>query len=243
LANILAFDLIVLDIMMPVMDGMRALRQLRRDSNVNRNTPAFALTAYYSIEDQHRYLLAGFDYVLAKPLRPGHIEQALSQFKSRPTGPLRTNIETLSPTKVDLIDQTLTSQISEFADDARLEAIQSRFWKSIADQCKILEKSLPEAIRGNAPILSQFRRAVHAVKGACAAIGLARVAHISRRLQNAPPSEIAGLMQIFADALTESRPALTQALIRTRQFNTPMQMRRENESETSHHHENNRSAI
>jgi len=243
LAKIIAFDLIVLDIMMPVMDGMRALRHLRRDKNLNQNTPVFALTAFCSAEDQQRYLLAGFDYVLAKPLRPGDMEKALSHYKNRKTMPVSANLDELSPLSIKLIDKEMTHQISAIADKARLDAIQSRFWRSITEQCSIIEKSLPDAIRGDAISLSQFRRAVHAVKGASAAIGLARVAYISRRMQNAPPAEIPSLMRVFADTLILSRPALIEALTGTRQLNAPMKMGREDEPEAAHHNQNHRAAI
>jgi len=146
LAKIIAFDLIVLDIMMPVMDGMRALRHLRRDKNLNQNTTVFALTAFCSAEDQQRYLLAGFDYVLAKPLRPGDMEKALSHYKNRKTMPVSANLDELSPLSIKLIDKEMTHQISAIADKVRLDAIQSRFWRSITEQCSIIEKSLPDAI-------------------------------------------------------------------------------------------------
>ena len=221
LAKILTYDLIVLDIMMPVMDGMRALRQLRRDMSLNQDTVVFALTAFCSAQDQQRYIHAGFDYVLAKPLRPGDIERALSQYKSRRVVPISAKGDALSPTRVGLIDESLTSQISDMADQDRLNAIQSRFWNSIFEQCNVIEISLPDALRGDGPCLSQFRRAVHAVKGASAAIGLARVAHISRHLQNAPPAEIPGLMKNLTDALALSRLALSDAFNQSAEVQHP----------------------
>jgi len=211
LAKVTHYDLIVLDIMMPVMDGVRALRQLKRDISLNQDTAVFALTALCSAQDQQRYIHAGFDYVLAKPLRAGDIERSRAQYKSRRVTPIDAKCDALSAPNVSLIDESLTSQISDMADQARLNAIQSRFWRSIFDQCKSIESSLPDALRGDGQCLSEFRRAVHAVKGASAAIGLARVAHISRELQNAPPAEIPGLVKNLTNALTLSRAALSEA--------------------------------
>lgn len=243
LAKVMAYDLIILDIMMPVMDGMRALRKLRRHFSLNKETTVFALTAFCSAEDQQRYLLAGFDYVLAKPLRPGDIETALSQYKNGRTLPARVSLEALSPMTVNLIDESLTSQISDIADKARLDVIQSRFWTSIVEQCKIVEATLPDAIRGDTPALSRFRRAVHAIKGASAGVGVARVSYISRRLQNAPPSEIPALMKQFADALMQSRSALAEALTGARELNAPMEMRGQDKPESTHYGQNDRAAI
>ncbi|GGX60540.1 hypothetical protein GCM10011309_07970 [Litorimonas cladophorae] len=231
LAKFATFELIILDIMMPVMDGMRALRQLRRSNSVNEKTPIFALTAYCSAADRQRYFLSGFDSVLSKPLRPGDLENAYIRHKDHRHSPVVQAPDNRPSAGVPLLDAEMISQLSQVADAERLAAIQSRFWISIETKCEMIKRALPDALRGDGQFLSQFRRAVHAVKGASAAIGLSRVAHIARDLQNAPPSDIAPLMRAFADALTESRPALTAALSQTepstgaRQLDAPMQMR------------------
>ena len=243
LAKITAYDVIVLDIMMPVMDGMRALRKLRRSKNPNQGTPVFALTAYCSAQDSQRYLLAGFDSVLSKPLRPGDMETAIKRYESKQALPFISRTDHETSTNIPLLDSELMCQISEISDHARLDAIQTRFWSSMESKCLTIQKSLPDALRGDGAFLSQFRRSVHAVKGASAAIGLARVADISRRLQNAPPSEIPSLMEVFVDTLSQSRPALTLALSGSGKLNPSVEMRGENETEAAHHSENNRSAV
>ena len=63
------FDLILLDILMPKLDGIKTLRRLRRSDSRNKNTPVFALTAYSSASDQRQYRQVGFEFVLPKPLR------------------------------------------------------------------------------------------------------------------------------------------------------------------------------
>ncbi|MBF2053324.1 MAG: response regulator [Candidatus Sericytochromatia bacterium] len=60
-------DLILMDIKMPVMDGLQALAELRSDAQTE-VIPVLALTAY-AMNDQIQHLLkAGFDAVLAKPV-------------------------------------------------------------------------------------------------------------------------------------------------------------------------------
>lgn len=48
------FDPIILDILMPVMDGLSALENIRQKAIQNQETPIFALTAYCDIEDWKR---------------------------------------------------------------------------------------------------------------------------------------------------------------------------------------------
>lgn len=243
IAKISTFDIIILDIMMPVMDGMRALRRLRRENIQNQDIPVFALTAYCSAQDRQRYFVAGFDYVLSKPLRSGDLELAMLRFKSKSPAPTPRQTYVSKLTDVPLLDADMISQLSGVASTERLAIIQSRFWRSIGEKCETVKKSLPDAMRGESAFLSQFRRAIHAVKGASAAIGLARVAHISKLLQNVPPSEIAPLINEWTAALSESRPVLTEALGGARQLDGPMQVSGEDQTETSHHSQNHRTAI
>lgn len=58
------YDLTLLDIQMPIMNGVDAIRELRACSY---NGPVFAMTANAGIEDRDRYLKAGFNGVVGKP--------------------------------------------------------------------------------------------------------------------------------------------------------------------------------
>ena len=234
LADIEVYDLIVLDIMMPVMDGMRALRQLRRVRGPNQKTPVFALTSFANIQDRQRYLLAGFDTILSKPLRPGDMETALMRYISKRAMPLPHSPRPGAHASVPILDEDIISQLSEIADPERLATIQMRFWHSVEKQCSTIKQTLPEALRGTDPYLSQFRRSIHAIKGASAAIGLSRVAQICRQLQNAPPPDIASLLSLLIKSLEDSRPLLTQALSRPREFNAAMEMSGEDQPKTAH---------
>ena len=64
LAGINSYDLIILDIMMPVKDGMEVCRSLRMG---NINTPIIMLTAKDSVEDRVKGLDSGADDYLVKP--------------------------------------------------------------------------------------------------------------------------------------------------------------------------------
>lgn len=75
------FDLLLMDIVMPEMDGMETLRRLRSDPEcLNRLTPAIALTAKLSEEDIAAYAAAGFDGVAAKPIDVRQLAQAIAPF-------------------------------------------------------------------------------------------------------------------------------------------------------------------
>jgi CheY-like chemotaxis protein len=67
LARRLQPDLVLLDLQLPGIDGIEALRQIRADP-VTSTLPVVAVTAFAMKSDRHRTLVAGFDGYIAKPI-------------------------------------------------------------------------------------------------------------------------------------------------------------------------------
>lgn len=68
--NTKSFNLLLMDIQMPVMDGTSALKAIRKfEQNSGNHLIVIAITAYASIGDQEKYLKMGFDGYLSKPIR------------------------------------------------------------------------------------------------------------------------------------------------------------------------------
>ncbi len=68
MAQAQAFDLILMDVNMPVMDGLTATRKLREMDGPNRETPVVVLSASARSEDHEAGLAAGADAYLNKPI-------------------------------------------------------------------------------------------------------------------------------------------------------------------------------
>ena len=84
-AGAAAFDAILMDIQMPGMDGMEAVRLIRAQDGPNRQSPIIALTGNAFEEDRQAAMAAGFNDYLAKPIRPGALNDALArQLSPRP---------------------------------------------------------------------------------------------------------------------------------------------------------------
>jgi CheY-like chemotaxis protein len=71
------FDLILMDIKMPVMDGVAATRAIRALGGEAGQVPIIALTANAEPEDAEGYLAAGMNGVVEKPMKPEHLLAAL----------------------------------------------------------------------------------------------------------------------------------------------------------------------
>ena len=74
------FDLILMDIVMPDMDGLETLQRLRSTpGNPNRATPAIALTAKVAQDDVVTYMNGGFASVCPKPINVAELASAISR--------------------------------------------------------------------------------------------------------------------------------------------------------------------
>jgi CheY-like chemotaxis protein len=69
-------DLIIMDIQLPVLDGMRAFEILQDDSATN-NIPVIAATSYAMKGDEEKILAMGFAAYLAKPISLDFLLQAI----------------------------------------------------------------------------------------------------------------------------------------------------------------------
>ena len=74
-----SFDLILLDIQMPEMDGIETLARMQSENNGINGTPVHAFTAHATIEDTKRYIEMGFSGVLTKPITPKQLETFLKE--------------------------------------------------------------------------------------------------------------------------------------------------------------------
>jgi CheY-like chemotaxis protein len=77
-----AFDVMLMDVYMPGMDGREATRQLRATEGPNRHIPVIAVTASATAKDWDACRAAGMDAHVAKPIDPSQLHAALSEVLS-----------------------------------------------------------------------------------------------------------------------------------------------------------------
>ena len=210
------YDLILMDILMPVMDGVKTLRRLRRSGGQNAKTPIFALTGYSSQADIRRYRQVGFDIVLSKPLEPNVLNRAWESFLKGDAliHPEPTQSRELNFDEIEFVDPATIEQLLKSASANEVRFIATRFWDSTRGFIALIRKNLTLAMRGQAEALSALRRAAHGIKGSAANLGLMRLSRITATLQNAPPDKIAALVLHLTDTIKPSAQSLEQTIMR-----------------------------
>jgi CheY-like chemotaxis protein/HPt (histidine-containing phosphotransfer) domain-containing protein len=128
------FDLILMDIQMPVLDGVSAMIKLKESGC---DIPVIAVTANAMKEDQMRYRAAGFADFLVKPIDRSQLQRLLETYlptaqTSNPpdSGPIYAKVfsaEDAEDEEVCRIMQTFIAKLPGYCDQLT-QAIASRHW-------------------------------------------------------------------------------------------------------------------
>ena len=116
LAQAVSYDAAVLDIMLPKLDGLSLLRQLRQDKIL---TPVLILSAKASVDDRVKGLQAGGDDYLTKPF-------AFSELLARVQALVRRATHTAEPTKLSAGGLTMDLLTREVTRSEQKMELQSR---------------------------------------------------------------------------------------------------------------------
>ena len=116
------YSVILMDCELPVLDGYEAVRTIRRRESGARRTPIIAMTANTEEGDRERYLAAGADAYLTKPLRWATLKQTVSELVAAPDAVARASEVALATAgdeiraderaDPELIDQAVLSEVA-----------------------------------------------------------------------------------------------------------------------------------
>jgi len=183
-----SFDVVLMDVQMPVMDGLQSAVAMRRlEEGTGRHTPIVALTAYASDDDRSRCRQAGMDDYLSKPFKAGDLRAVLA----RCCGDTQhTDVGQGTATSVALpcempVDES--SDVPVFDLDDLLARIGGRR-ETIPRFLELFRSGVArqqEELVAAAAVCDQdaLRMAAHAIKGAAANIAAVRVFDIAARIE------------------------------------------------------------
>jgi two-component system, sensor histidine kinase and response regulator len=171
-----AFDFVLMDMQMPVMDGLEATQRIRELEAGRRRTPIVALTANAMMGTLERCLDAGMDDYLTKPLDISRLQDVLDRF-------IGTGAQS-----APAIARPATSRV-DAAIRARLHDIAGGDVEFVGELINAFVMGGEEALREmNAAIHSQDRgslsRAAHKLKGASANLHMDSLAAMALELEH-----------------------------------------------------------
>jgi two-component system sensor histidine kinase/response regulator len=160
------FDLVLMDVQMPEMDGFEATTVIReRERGTGRHVPILAMTAYAMKGDRERCLQAGMDGYISKPIQPRELREAIDRL----VPPQGTEAKGEMPAQDGVVDRQ--EILERVGGDLKLlrELIEVFF-----TDCPRLWQNVRDALtQGDAP---KLKRAAHTLKGSVGNFG----AHAAR---------------------------------------------------------------
>ncbi|MBU0486983.1 MAG: PAS domain S-box protein [Bacteroidetes bacterium] len=178
------FDLLILDIHMPEMDGFELTVKIRDIEGAKNHTPIIAISANVVKEDVERFLSGGIDYYISKPFQVQQITEVLSAIfiNGKNTGSF--SFQRVIADKVldtdELLErhnfnvQFINEMLTEFKEDfpARIESLKTA----------LQNENLKEA-----------RHTAHSIRGVSATLGINRLAILAGKVEdmilNVEPTE------------------------------------------------------
>jgi CheY-like chemotaxis protein/HPt (histidine-containing phosphotransfer) domain-containing protein len=183
------YDLVLMDVQMPVMDGMEATRRIRASASSlrtriqNPHVPIIAMTAHAMQGDRERFLDAGMDDYISKPVSPQALAQALLRWLPK--------AETL-PANSDAPPSTNSTPLTDAPPVFDLAALRERLMGDEEALPVILEGFLEDTPNQLAELETAIcgkdnvgvQRRLHTIKGTSATVGGEAMRVIAAELEN-----------------------------------------------------------
>lgn len=185
------YDLILMDVQMPQLDGYAAARRIRMELSACADVPILALTAHADVEAGDACRAAGMNAVVTKPIRRETLLDVVQHWAGRsaavePTpdpfeGVAREEaargkaVDTNTRSADEPLDYELA--VRQFGSVENVEAIATQFLKLALQQVETMQRAF------ETQDLEQLRKEAHAIKGSALTLAAQPVAELARRLE------------------------------------------------------------
>jgi PAS domain S-box-containing protein len=210
------FDVVLMDLQMPEMDGFTATKLLRAEPRF-RGLPIVAMTAHALVEERQRCLDAGMNDHLSKPIDPDALFSTLMRWaKPRPKPAVESQAP---PPTTRAVKDVILREIAgvNLTDGLKRVAGNRRLYRDLLGQ--FAAKQGDAATQISAAIesgdLKLAERVAHTVKGVAGNIGIVEIQSAAQKLEKAlreGSDSVPALLQEFAASLSTQVHAIEEAL-------------------------------
>ncbi len=183
--NSVPYDLILMDVEMPEMDGITASKRIIQESD--RQPYIIALTAYATPEDRKKCLAAGMNDFLTKPIRINDLHQAISKAVSLKPGEIEGDIKVEAQQEEEttqenpILDPQVLDSLRQLAGAKASTLINTIIGQYFEDSPEKLQAIATAAAEKDADAL---RKAAHSLRSSSANLGAITVAELCKTVEN-----------------------------------------------------------
>jgi CheY-like chemotaxis protein len=200
------FDIVLMDVHMPVMDGIAATESIRALDTQGAKLPIVALTADAYADTRTRCLAAGMEEVLVKPLGLPELEALFQRRFGSAAGATASPESARAPVAAGgtaLLDTEVLARLVELMPRAEAARLYEALLSQAGDATERMRRALRDADT------DELRRVSHGLKGAALNLGLRALADAADRLSgsalNTNAGQLALALQRFDETLAATR--------------------------------------
>jgi CheY-like chemotaxis protein len=180
------YDLVLMDVQMPEMDGFEASREITRRWPGDERPRIVAMTANAMQGDRELCLAAGMDDYMSKPLRVEELVAALERSGARAPDPIRAggpagsadqNRAAADRPSTHVVDPAVFERLRATMGAGFLDELLSTFVEDSQDLVSTMRRALGEKD------VDSFRRAAHSLKSNAASVGAMTLSTLARDLE------------------------------------------------------------
>ncbi|AKG21064.1 histidine kinase [Calothrix sp. 336/3] len=209
------YDLILMDVHMPEMDGLTATERICQEFPENQRPRIIAMTANAMQGDREICIKAGMDDYITKPIRVEELQQALSKceplnYQQELIEPVE-NIETEAARVMEVIDESVLQELKDMAGEDYV-AFLTEIVNAFVEDATASIGAIATAIQQENP--GELKKIAHGLKSASAYLGAMQFAHLCQQLEAlGRDGAIAGALEIFAQLQQEYQKVETALLL------------------------------
>ena len=204
------FDLVLMDVHMPVLDGLEATRRICR-LPPDRKPRVFAMTASVLDSERQECLDAGMEKHIAKPIKKAQLDEALREVAvaRRLSAPVADSnaapVQASEPVESD----KLAELIDEMGEDGAIELLDALVAGADKARAQVRDSFAKQDFR-------LLRRQVHTLKSNCAMVGAMALSEICQTLEKLAPDGNVAVIAPLVEQVDGGYCALQKSLVQMR---------------------------